>query len=40
VALAEGGDALREIRHYALVYAQDGPVKIERNVSGKWKVFK
>ena len=30
-------DALREIRHYAAVYSQDGPVKIQfKTRGGRW----
>ena len=29
-------DALREINHYAFVYSQDGPVKIERLEGKRW----
>ena len=39
VAWAEGPveDARREIVHYAAVYLQDGPVRIERRVGKKWE---
>jgi hypothetical protein len=37
VAWSEGPLAINEINHYALVYGQDGPVKIERHSSGKWR---
>lgn len=40
VAWAEGPSALDEIKHYAFVYSQDGPVRVEQHRSGKWKVFK
>lgn len=34
-------DALKEARHYALIYGQDGPVEIQEKVfrphSGRWK---
>lgn len=29
-------NSLQEITHYASMYSQDGPVKIEKNVGGKW----
>mgnify|MGYP000447632108 CR=1 FL=1 len=31
------GDARREIVHYAMVYAQDGPVQIEKREGRRWK---
>jgi hypothetical protein len=37
VAWAEGSKADVEIAHYAAVYGQDGPVKIQQNVKGRWK---
>lgn len=37
VAWSEGPDALREIKHYALIYSQDAPVMIERHTKGKWR---
>ena len=37
VASAEGSRAAELIAHYALVYGQDGPVKIERLVRGRWR---
>lgn len=40
VAWAEGSNALGEIKHYALVYSQDGPVRIEWRVNGRWRIFK
>ncbi len=41
VAFAGGpnDDARREIMHYALVYSQDGPVRIEHQHEGKWRVY-
>ena len=39
VAWAEGPQALGEICHYAMVYAQDGPVMIEHHTNGKWRKF-
>ncbi len=39
VAWSEGPGAVAEIRHYAMVYGQDGPVKIERHSGGKWRVW-
>lgn len=42
VAMVEGkdDDALRDIQHYALVYGQDGPVKIQELVNGHWRTFR
>lgn len=40
VAWSEGPSALSEIRHYAAVYGQDGPVVIEQRVKGRWKIMK
>jgi hypothetical protein len=37
VAWADGPKADAEIAHYALVYAQDGPVIIQKKVNGRWK---
>jgi len=37
VASTEGEHALREIKHYALVYAQDGPVTIQKRRDMKWE---
>lgn len=38
---ASRADALKEARHYALVYGQDGPVEVQEKVfrpnSGRWK---
>lgn len=35
--VAPDDDALREIRHYAAVYSQDGPVKIQlKTRGGRW----
>lgn len=28
--------ALREINHYALVYGQDGPVKVQEQLGRRW----
>ena len=27
----------REIAHYAFVYGQDGPVKVQRKINSRWK---
>jgi len=40
VVWVEGRSAVTEITHYAAVYAQDGPVKIEKRVNGRWKEWK
>jgi len=40
IAWAEGPKGDVEIIHYALVYAQDGPVTIERKVNGRWKLWR
>ena len=37
VAWSEGPRSLEEIKHYALVYGQDGLVRIEQRVGGRWK---
>ena len=37
VAWAEGNNSLAEIAHYAAVYAQDGPVKVQKKAKGRWK---
>ena len=37
VAWVEGNNAVAEILHYAAVYAQDGPVVIQKKVSNGWK---
>ena len=37
VAWSEGLRSLKEIQHYALVYGQDGPVRIEQRVGKRWK---
>lgn len=39
VAWSEGPGSLTEIRHYATVYGQDGPVLIEEHREGKWRRF-
>jgi hypothetical protein len=39
VAWAEGPKADVEIVHYAFVYAQDGPVTIQKKVNGRWKLW-
>jgi len=39
VARAEGQHSLREIMHYALVYSQDGPLRIERRVNKRWRAY-
>lgn len=36
VASTEGEHALREIKHYALIYSQDGPVTIQKRRDMKW----
>jgi hypothetical protein len=36
----EGNNAVAEILHYAAVYAQDGPVVIQKKVSNGWKEWK
>jgi hypothetical protein len=33
-------NSLREIHHYAAVYSQDGPIKLQQRVKGRWKVLK
>jgi hypothetical protein len=40
VVWVDGRSAVVEITHYAAVYAQDGPVKIEKRVDGRWKEWK
>lgn len=40
VAWSEGPGALQEIRHYAAVYGQDGPVAIEHHSKGRWRKFR
>lgn len=40
VAWVEGRSAVAEITHYAAVYAQDGPVTIQKKVNGRWKEWK
>ncbi|GLT01154.1 hypothetical protein GCM10007897_25450 [Sphingobium jiangsuense] len=37
VAWSEGPRAYDEIMHYAVVYSQDGPVKIQAHERGKWR---
>jgi hypothetical protein len=37
VAWAEGPKADTEIMRYAYVYAQDGPLTIQKKVNGRWK---
>lgn len=32
-------DAHREIFHYALTYAQDGPVEVWERLRGRWKLI-
>ena len=32
-------DDRKEIMHYAMIYSQDGPIKIEEKVNGKWKLL-
>jgi hypothetical protein len=38
VAWVQGRSA--DITHYAAVYAQDGPVIIQKKVNGRWKLWK
>ena len=40
VAWVEGRSAVADITHYAAVYAQDGPVIIQKKVNGRWKEWK
>ena len=40
VAWAEGKDADTIIMQYGFVYAQDGPVTIQKKVNGRWKLWK
>lgn len=42
VAVVEGPSqsARQEIMHYAMMYAQDGPVVIERIRNGRWERYK
>jgi len=35
-----GSTSLADIRHYAAVYSQDGPVRIERRENGRWKEYR
>ena len=37
VAWAEGNNSLAEIAHYAAVYSQDGPIKVQQKANGRWK---
>jgi hypothetical protein len=37
VVWVEGKSAVAEIEHYAAVYSQDGPVKIQKHHNGRWK---
>lgn len=37
---AEPVRALKEIRHYALIYSQDGPCHIELHRKGRWLTLK
>ena len=39
VAWSEGPNAFADIKHYALVYSQDGPVRVEQRVGGRWKIL-
>jgi len=39
VAWAEGPGALAEIKHYAMVYRQHGPVVIQQRRQGRWRPF-
>ena len=40
VAWAEGKNADAIIMQYGFVYAQDGPVIIQKKVNGRWKLWK
>lgn len=41
VSAADLLSMLRELRHYAAVYGQDGPVKLQtRSGKGRWKVIR
>jgi hypothetical protein len=40
VAGAQGLNALAHINHYALVYSEDGPVKIQERINGRWKDYR
>lgn len=37
VAWTEGSRAQEEIMHYAYIYSQDSPVKIQKYEKGKWR---
>jgi len=39
VARAEGPHSLREIMHYAAMYAQDGPLSIQKRIKRHWRGF-
>ncbi len=34
-----GANSLTEIRHYALVYGQDGPVTVQVRENGRWRNY-
>ena len=34
-----GSTSLAEIRHYALVYGQDGPVTVQVKDGGRWRNY-
>ena len=36
VARATGSTAMSEICHYAMQYAQDGPLRIEERINKRW----
>jgi len=40
VVWAQGIGALAEITHYANVYSQESPVKIQERINGRWKDYK
>jgi len=40
VAGSQGPNALAHINHYALVYSQEGPVKIQERINGRWKDYR
>lgn len=40
VSSADAASMLKELRHYAAVYEQDGPVKLQtRMKNGNWKAW-
>jgi hypothetical protein len=34
-----GSTSLDDIRHYALVYSQDGPITVQVKDSGRWRNY-